>query len=186
MIVLGADFIVATIFGPEYAPAAMSLRALAPVLPLTYLAMLLSMTLVVLERSWMLTTVSSMGLGINVALTVLFVPLFGKLLGPGGAGVGDALGVVGMELIVSTVLVWNIGRQALDRRLVTNVLKSAVVVGAVSGLHYLLRSIGPVRLIVDGLAYVVLALVMGVPSIGELKELITMVRSRRAQKHAAA
>ena len=97
--------------------------------------MLLSMTLVVLDRGWRLTLVSALGLATNVVLTIILVPIGAHLLGPGGAGVGDALAVVLMEVLVSTVLLATIGREAVDRRMLGVLARSAFPSAACIGVH---------------------------------------------------
>jgi O-antigen/teichoic acid export membrane protein len=181
MAVLGGDVWIRIVFGTAYAPAAMALRALAPSLVLTYLAMLLSMTLIVLERAWTLTIVSSIGLITNVVLTLFLVPACARWIGVGGAGVGDALGVVGMELIVTVLLMWQLGRKVLHFDLAIVVMKLAVAAGVACGVHMLTRSLGPVRLALDLAAYLVVAISFGVPKISDGRVLVGIVRQRRSR-----
>jgi O-antigen/teichoic acid export membrane protein len=183
MAVLGGDVWIRIVFGTAYAPAAMALRALAPSLVLTYLAMLLSMTLIVLERAWTLTIVSSIGLITNVTLTLLLVPACARWIGPGGAGVGDALGVVGMELVVTALLMWQLGRKVLNFDLAIVVFKLAIAAGASCGAHVLLRSLGPARLAIDLVVYLAIAIALGVPKIADARSLVAMVRKRRARQN---
>jgi O-antigen/teichoic acid export membrane protein len=178
--VLGADVWVRLLFGKAYAPAAMAVRTLAPVFLLTYLAMLLSMTLVVLDRGWRLTLVSALGLATNVVLTILLVPIGAHLLGPGGAGVGDALAVVLMEMLVSTVLLATIGREAVDRRMLGVLARSAFPIAACVGVHLLARGLGPARLGLDVVVYVVVAFVARVPGIDDVRTMIRLFRTRRS------
>jgi O-antigen/teichoic acid export membrane protein len=158
----------------------MAVRTLAPVFLLTYLAMLLSMTLVVLDRGWRLTLVSALGLATNVVLTVVLVPIGARLLGPGGAGVGDALAVVLMEVIVSSVLLVTIGREAVDRRMLGVLARSAFPIAACIGVHVLARGLGPARLALDVAVYLVVAFVARVPGIDDVRTMIRLFRTRRS------
>ncbi len=178
MCVLGADVWIRILFGKAFEPAAMSLRAQAPLFMFTYLAMLLSMTLIVLERPWKLTVVSTVGVIVNPILTAIFVPMMGKLLGRGGGGVGAAMGVVGMELVVTTLLLHDLGTKAIDKRILGIVGKSIIAAAVVTGAHLLLHGIGPLRLVVDGVLWILLSFAMGILKPGEVLKVIRAARGR--------
>lgn len=178
-VALSADFVVTTAFGPAYAPAAVSLRALAPQFFFTYLASLFSMTMVVLGRGWRLTAISIFGVVINPVLGLLLIPVCARLFGAGGAGAGAALGVVGMDVVVSILLVRSLGREALPpstRRVAVGALLASVLV---TGLHLLLTPLGAWRLPLDVLAYCVLAALFGALP---LRELIGLARETLASR----
>jgi O-antigen/teichoic acid export membrane protein len=177
MCVLGADFWVKILFGAAFAPAAMSLRAQAPLFMLTYLAMLLSMALIVLKRPWKLTIVSTIGVIVNPTFVSLLVPFMGRRLGPGGEGVGAALGVVGMELVVTTLLLHDLGRKVLDRRILTIMGKSLLGCAVVGAIHVALASLGPARLAIDLALYVALAFGLGTVKVSEVKAVLQAARS---------
>jgi O-antigen/teichoic acid export membrane protein len=179
MMALGADVWIGAVFGPAFAPAAMSLRVLAPMFVFTYLAILLSMSLVVLNRPWTLTLISLTGMLINPLLNLAFIPLGARLLGEGGGGVGAAAGVVGMEMTVTTILFFTIGRAAFDRRSVTVIGRSLLVCAGVIALHLLLAPLGPWRLVADASAYVVLALAGGAVHLHDVKAVVGHLRERR-------
>ena len=183
LIGIGADFWVRLAFGRSFGPAALSLRFLAPLFVGTYLAILLALALVVLERSWRLTIVSLFALGLLPLLILVLVPL-AKPYGQGAAGAGAAIGVTSMELITATLFLWTVGRRALDRRNVLAVVKSVAVALAVVALHRALAFMGPVRLILDMLAYAVLALAIRVVRLREVITVIKIVRSERKPAHA--
>jgi len=184
MCILGADVWVKVLFGAAFAPAAMSLRAQAPLFILTYLAILLSMTLIIQKRAWSLTMISLVGVVVNPLLITTLVPVMSRWLGPGGSGVGAALGVVGMETVVTSLLLYQLGRKAIDRYLVVTVGKSLIVCGLVAGLHVALRPVGPLRLVADVLAYVGLVLAIGVVKISEVKGVLQSARKMRASNAA--
>lgn len=174
---LGADTWVRLLFGPAYEPAAQTLRAFSPIFMLTYIATLLSMTLAVLNQGWTLTLISCGGVVINVALTLLLVPLGARLLGTGGAGVGDALAVLGMELIVTTVLLLRFRGRAFDARTIRSLLRSLVPCAATIAVHFGLSGLGPARLLADCVAYLSVALLAGAPHPAEVRALWRQVRS---------
>jgi O-antigen/teichoic acid export membrane protein len=178
LIGLGADFWVRIAFGRSFAPAALSLRCLAPLFVATYLAIMLALALVVLERSWRLTIVSLTTLGVLPLLILVMVPL-GKPLGQGYAGAGAAVAVTGMELINAGLFLHTVGRRALDRRNVLAVVKSMAVALVVVALHRALAFMGPLRLIVDMTVYAVLALAVRAVRLREVIDVIKTVRSER-------
>jgi O-antigen/teichoic acid export membrane protein len=178
LIGLGADFWVRLAFGRSFGPAAMSLRCLAPLFVATYLTLMLALALVVLERSWRLTIVSLIGLGILPLLILVLVPL-AKPLGPGMAGAGAAVGVTAMELMTAGLFLQTVGRRALDTRNVLAIVKSMGVALVVIALHQALAFMGPWRLIVDMIVYAVLALALQVVRWNEAINVIKTIRSER-------
>jgi O-antigen/teichoic acid export membrane protein len=181
---LDAYEIVRLLFGRAYAPAGLVIRALAPVFLFTYVAILLSMTLIALGKGWALTRVSFFGLLVNIAATLVLVPLGARHLGPGGGGAGDGAAVVLMEISVSVALLASIGRRSFDRRLLNSLTRSLVPIAVVSGVHFFLSSLGALRLLVDPLCYVLVALAAGAPRTRDLRLILTMVRDRRLGRAA--
>jgi O-antigen/teichoic acid export membrane protein len=178
LIAIGADFWVRIAFGRSFGQAALSLRCLAPLFVATYLTILLALALVVLERSWRLTITSLISLGTLPLFILVLVPL-AKPLGPGFAGAGAAVAVTTMELLTGAMFLHAVGRRALDRRNVLAVTKSVGVALAVVALHRALAFMGHWRLIVDMLAYGVLALAVQVIRLDEAITVFKMVRSER-------
>jgi O-antigen/teichoic acid export membrane protein len=183
LIGIGADFWVRIAFGRSFGPAALSLRCLAPLFVATYLTIMLALALVVLERSWRLTIVSLIGLGLLPLFILVLVPL-AKPYGQGAAGAGAAVAVTAMELVTAALFLQTVGRRALDRRNVLAVLKSIAVALVVIALHQALVFMGPARLVVDMLVYAVLALAVKVLRFDEVITVIKMVRTQRAVKSA--
>jgi O-antigen/teichoic acid export membrane protein len=182
---LGAELWVRLIFGEAYAPAALSLRALAPQFVFTYLAVLLAIALIILGRGWTLTAVSLVGLAVNPLLIVLALPLTARWFGMGGAGVGAASGVVGMEIVVTSLFLHRIGGSAIDARCRRAIVRTAAAVVAVVLLHVLLRPLGDVRLVADAVAYVLLVTASGAVRPAEVVQVIQLLRQRRAESSAA-
>jgi O-antigen/teichoic acid export membrane protein len=161
LINLGAEVWIHIAFGAAYSAAATTLRVQSTMFVLTYVAIIYATTLVMLERAWTLTWISVGGLVVNAGLNLLFVRYSVALLGEGGGGTGCAAAMLGTEIFVTACMAVAIGRGAFDRRGMSTVARSLAVYGVVVGAHILLRPIGPARLAVDGVLYVVLAVVVG-------------------------
>jgi O-antigen/teichoic acid export membrane protein len=182
---LGAEVWIKVLGGKGYEPAARSLRVISPIFILTYIAILSSSCLNLVNRAWTVTRVCLCGIFINAALNVMLITQLGPRLGIGGAGMGAALAAVLTETFVCTVLLSVIGRQVIDARLLRSVIRTGVVCVAVFLLDLLLRPIGPWRLIADAAAYVALALFIGVVRLDELRALFARSRSAAALQTAA-
>jgi O-antigen/teichoic acid export membrane protein len=178
---LGADLWVRVAFGAKFAPAAVSLRVLAPIFIATYTAMLLSMALIQLGRAWQLTVMSLIGLASMPVLVFAAVPLV-RGIGPGGAGAGLALGVTGMEVVITALFLRAVGRRAYDRRSLMAIGKSLIASAVAIVVDRLLVGIGAWRLIPDMLAYVIVALALGAVHISEVVGVVRMVVSSRRKK----
>jgi O-antigen/teichoic acid export membrane protein len=181
LIGLGASVWVRLVFGPAFEPAATSLRVLAPIFVLTYVAMLLATVLVILERSWTLTLTSLGGLATLPLLVWILVPIM-KRLGPGGAGTGAALAQIAMEALIVTSFLIHIGRSAFDRRSLVAIGKSLGVSAVVIALHRATESLGVARLALDAAAYVVLAFAVRAV---RFREVANGIRALRSERRAA-
>ena len=173
---IGADVWIRVLGGAGFEPAARSLRVISPIFMLTYVAILSSSCLNLINRAWTVTRVCLAGIFINAGLNVLLITRLGPLLGLGGAGMGAALAAVLTEAIVCALLLSVIGRRVIDARLLRSLAKTALVCAVVYVLDLLLRPIGPWRLVVDGAAYVGLALFIGVVRVDEVRALIAQSR----------
>lgn len=179
MIALGADFLVGIAFGSSYLPAIHAVRMLAPMFVATYLAILLSVALVILQRSWTLTIVSFLSL----ALEVVFVSVFVLLLrgrSDGTAASGAAAGLALAECGTVVLLLVTVGREALDRPNTLSVAKCCGVALLTALLHWGLRDLGPWRLLLDMVAYCAGVLLVGAVRPAEIRTLVGMLRERRA------
>jgi O-antigen/teichoic acid export membrane protein len=164
--------------GAGFEPAARSLRAIAPIFILTYVAMLSSSCLNLINRAWTVTRVCLIGIVVNATLNVVLIKLLGPRLGAGGSGVGAALAAVITEAIVCAMLLSVIGRRVIDARLLRVVLLTVLVCAGVILIDHLLRPLGPGRLLVDGAAYVGLALLTGAVRLDDVQKLTAQLRSR--------
>jgi O-antigen/teichoic acid export membrane protein len=181
-IAVGADFWVHILLGEQYAASALALSILGPSFLLTYAAVVIAVALNLSGGEWTVTITSLLSMVVNPVLVMVLVT-FGKEWGTGGAGAACALAAVGTELFVLTVMFARIGRIAMDRRLAAMLVKATlacVIVMVVD--RFLLHNLGPVRLLIDGALYAVLAVASGAVSI---KESLAFARQIRAQRAAS-
>lgn len=177
---VGADVWIKLLGGAGFEPAAKSLRAIAPIFALTYLAMLSSSCLNLINRAWTVTKTCLLGIVINAVLNVVLIKWLGHALGNGGAGVGAALADVVTEACVCTILLSTIGQRLVSKRLVSVVIRTVGTCLAVIALDFAMRPLGPARVLLDGAAYIALAFLFGALRMDELKATWTQLRARPA------
>ena len=165
---VAAEPIVALAFGRAFAPAAMSLRLLAPTFVLTYAAMVSASVLVRLDRGWAVSWVSVSGMFISPVLNLWLVPHGLRALGPGGAGVGAGTALVLTELYTAGTMAWLIGHRGIDRRLVVVLAKTVGVCVAVLVADHLLTPVGSWRLAADAALYAFGVLTTGAVNVREI------------------
>ncbi len=183
MLALGAEFWIHLTIKDEFLPAATSLQWLAPTFVFAYANVLLWLSLMILDRKWTIVIVSVAGLAILPPLVRVAVPIT-SVWGDGGAGAGAAMALSLRELVIMFVFLACLGKRALDRRAVSSTIKSLVICAVVAFAHDRLAGIGHVRLVVDGLLYLVLAVASGVLRPSDAKDVLKMVKDRK--KAAAA
>jgi len=177
---LGADLWVRLALGKAYAPAAASLQVISVMTVLTYAAIILSMALVVLGRSWSLSVISIASIVVAPVLGFLLVPLAARL-GEGGQATGAAIAACGAELFVVAVSMLRVGRGILDRRVLTSVAKALLAACLVVVAHGLMGPLGHLRLVVDLLLYASFLLLFGGVKIDDLRGLVRLVRETRRE-----
>ena len=183
MLGLGAEVWVKVLFGRSFAPAALSLRVLAPMFVLTYVAMVASTCLVLLGRAWAVTAISFAALTLDLVLNVVLVPRGLRWFGPGGAGAGAAAAVVATELAVMMALVACLRARAFNRSSVSSIVRAVVACALVIGADALLRPLGARRLWVDAAAYPALLFALGAVRAEDAKQL-KVFADRRRRRHA--
>jgi O-antigen/teichoic acid export membrane protein len=158
MINLGAEFWIHLVFGEAFMPAALALRIQATMFVLTYVAIVYSLALIMLERAWALTRIAMVGLAVNVALNLALIHPSMSYFGQGGGGAGCAIAMLGTEIVVASLMMRIIGVEAFDRRSVVTITKSLLAFGVVVAVDRALRSLGSVRLVADGVVYLVIVI----------------------------
>ncbi len=171
ILILGADVWIRLIFGMAYAPAAHQLRVLAAMYVLTYVATVSACALNVTGKEWFVTRISLTGLLVNPFLCVLLVGVAKNHFGAwGGAGTGAALAMLGAEAVVVVALTASLGGVAFDRRSRRMLLRTFAAVAVVVVVHLLARPLGPARIALDAVAYVVLVLALRAVDWRELRD----------------
>ncbi len=153
---LGADVWIRLLYGEAYAPAAASLRILAPLFVLTYVAIISANSLIITGRAWAMALISISGLVVNPLLNWLCLPPAMRAFPQGGGGIGAATAQVGTEIFVTALMTYLVGARAFDRRTVVMVLKTLAVCGATVAVDRALAGFGPLRLAPDVAVYVLL------------------------------
>jgi O-antigen/teichoic acid export membrane protein len=163
--------------------------AIAPQFVFTYAAMILSIGLIILDKQWKATQNAMVSLALTPLLILALVPL-GERLGEGGAAAGAALAVVVSEIFISILCLRAMGHRAVDRRTLTAALKSLAVCIAVVAMHTTLSrfggapdpragTVGPGLILLDAVAYVVVALAIRVVRPAEVVALLRLLRSHK-------
>ncbi len=181
MLGLGAEVWVKTLFGASFAPATHSLRVLAPMFVLTYVAMVVATCLVLLGRAWAVTGVSFAALALNLALNLVLVPGAMRALGPGFAGSAAATSVIVTELAVMVALLAMVGARAFDRWSVSSIARAVACCVLVVGIDALLRPLGSARLVVDAAAYPALLFSLGAVRVEETRYIAQRLFRRHSQ-----
>lgn len=178
-----ADLWVPDLFGSSYEPATLSLRLLAPVFIVTYLAMMTATCLLLVDRAWTVTFVSIAGLIVNPVLVLAFVPRAIASFGDGGAGAGAAAALLLTELLVTAALMTSLGKVVFDRPTLSSLGKAALGYVAMIALDRALTPLGPVRLLFVTLTYVAFLLAVGSVKVAEIRTMARFVMLQR-QAHA--
>jgi O-antigen/teichoic acid export membrane protein len=171
IVALGADLWVRLAFGEAYRPAAVSLRVLAVLALLSYFTSLTSMALVTLGRRWRVTLASVAGLVVNPLLCFVLIPVAARRFGPGGAGAGAALGVVGMEVTILALQLRAPGLGVAAPRVLRTAARCALASALAVGVH--IGGPGPdhVRLLLAAGAYALAAFGLGVLPVRQVAKL---------------
>ncbi len=179
---LHAETVARLAFGDKFAPAAESLRVLAPMFPLMYLATILALHLIQQDRKWTLTRISLFNVLLNPLLNWPLI-LWGVHSGiPGRPGAMSALATTLTEVFTVAVNMWLLGRAAVDRLFWRTLLLTLLICALVVGLHCLLPALGLWRLPVEVVAYLSLAAMLGTLPVGELRRMLVEAKQARAAR----
>jgi O-antigen/teichoic acid export membrane protein len=183
---LGAETWIGLVYGEAFLPAAAVLRLQAPILALTYVAMVCASVLTALGKGWWVTRTSVVSMVLNSTLNLTLARPFLAWFGPVGGACASALALFICEVVAVGMLVWAVGGRAFDRQSVTRLVKTLAVCAVVTGVHLALVDLGPVRLLVGFCLYIVLVFVTGAVRLDELQGLLRVVRQRRARVQPSA
>ncbi|MGD0523925.1 MAG: oligosaccharide flippase family protein [Polyangiaceae bacterium] len=178
LISAGSEFLIHVAFGDKFAPAATGLSILSLVFMMTYMNMMLAQNLTILKQGWSVTVISVSSVFVTSLFMLVFVPLGRRLMGEGGECAGAATSVIVTEACVLVGMITRYKRFPLDGRNLRVFGKTAALAAATLFLDRQLRFIGPIRLIVDGVFYLVVALAVGVVRIGDVMTVLRLLRHR--------
>lgn len=181
MVSAGSDLLVALAFGPKFAPAALGLSILSLVFVLTYLDSMLGMALTILNRGWSVTIISVASVFVTGGSMFICVPIARRVFGTGGECAGAALSMILSEIFVAASMMSRFESSPLDARSLRTVGKSAVLglVVILLNRHLMGLGVGRSRLVIDGLVYLVGAVVLQVVRVDDARRLYYTMRSRR-------
>ncbi|CAN5425749.1 flippase [soil metagenome] len=176
---IGADIWVKYAFRAPFAAATPALMILSPIFILTYVAMLQATYLSLRGRGWTVTVVSLIGMCVNPLANLVLVPRCFRAYGEGGAGIGAAIAMILTEAVTVTIFSASVGQVAFDRKNLKTIALSILAALIVIPIDLALRSLGPVRLLIDFVAYAVLVLTTGTVKVGDaIATVKTAVRNR--------
>ena len=179
---LGANLWIRIAYKSAFDPAAVVLQIWSLGFILIYIAMTLSTLLVMTGHSWSVSLISLGSLPARPILVWILAPYCARHLGPGGAALGAAFSDLFTMIGIVCVHFIPLGRRAIDKRFLLTSVKTIVVAALVIALdRFVLRPIGYARLVVDLLAYVVLAFALGAAKVGEVVRVVKSLRARRSQ-----
>ncbi len=177
----GSDVFVRIAFGEKFAPAATGLSILSLVFVMFYLNIMLGNALIISGQEWW-NTIIAVGSIFSIAVFMLIcVPVGRRLLGTGGECAGASTAIILNEIGVVIVMLSRFDSPPLDRRNIVVIVKSLVIAACVITSDRFIRGLGPARLGLDLALYVVLALVLRVVQFDDVREMIRVVKARRAE-----
>ncbi len=185
---LGAEELLHLFNGSANVPPG-SLRILASIFVLTYIAMLSANALILTGRAWAQAGISMLGLVVNPLLNWLLIERCLKAFGEGGAGIGAAWSQLGTEVVVTTAMTLLVGRRAFDRRSLVMIAKTLAVVGVVIALDWWLHGHqwpSVPRLALDVAAYLVLVVALRAVHVKETVDFARAAFKRKNPNEAAS
>jgi O-antigen/teichoic acid export membrane protein len=182
---LGAETWIRLVYGENFVPATVVLRLQAPILALTYVAMVCASVLTARGQGWRVTRTSVVSMVLNLTMNLTLPRLFLEWFGPVGGACASALALFACEVVAVALLLWAVGPRAFDRQSLTRIGKTLAVCAVVTGVHLALVDFGPVRLAIGAVLYLLLVFVTGAVRLDELQGLLRVVRQRRARSQAS-
>ena len=184
---VAADELIA-IYKPEYAPSALVLKIMAGTYVLTYLNVVAANCLAAQGKGWTVTLTSISTLLLTPALDFILVPIALRNFGPGAGAAACGAAIVVAEILTTSIMLKRLGRHAIDKRLVSIILRTVLTGACVIALDWALERFTPIhaglRIGIDAAAYVALALGTRSVRIDEAKAFIQLARAQRAARGA--
>jgi O-antigen/teichoic acid export membrane protein len=170
---LAAADLIQLAFGPAFLPATLTLRVLAPLFVVTYIAIIASTCLIRLDLAWSVTLISLGGLVLTPLLNLALVRPGLAAYGVGGAGAGAAVALLVTEVSVTTAMLVRLRGEIISPDNLRSILGSVACAGVVLVLDHLTGTrLGGGRYVLDGIAYLALAIPTGALRLGELRRVV--------------
>ncbi|HYV47831.1 MAG TPA: polysaccharide biosynthesis C-terminal domain-containing protein [Myxococcaceae bacterium] len=135
---LASELVVRLTAGTGYLPAVPALMILCANFTCTYVAVVSSYFMWASGRPWTMTGISAFGLLINPIFNLIFIrPLAAR--GDGWGGTGAAIATVSTELFIIGILLFFVGRSVFDRKVLSMLARTALVMALVGALHVQLK-----------------------------------------------
>jgi len=170
---------------PEFLPAARVLEVISVTYFVTYVNVVSALCLSALKRGWTVTLVSIAMVGVAPALDFVFVPIALRHFGPSAGSVTCAAAVVTVEVITTTLMLYRLGRLAVDARLVSVLLRTLLTAVIVLAFDFGLRRAGlpgwP-RVGLVAVAWVAVALLTRSVRVADVKAIVQIARAQRASR----
>jgi O-antigen/teichoic acid export membrane protein len=179
-IAAGADPVVNTLYGPEFAGAVPVLVVLGLCIPAMYVNIMLNQILIASKRQAAWTWAMVGATVVNPVLNLLLIPLTAARYDNGAIGAAIALLVT--EVLIVAFGVATVGSSVLDRRIVGRLARIAAASAALWLTAYALRPFGPVASLgAAALAFVALVAALRVLTPEEAAFLRSGARRARAR-----
>jgi O-antigen/teichoic acid export membrane protein len=179
-IAAGADPVVNTLYGPDFAGAVPVLVVLGLCIPAMYVNIMLNQILIASKRQAAWTWAMVGATVVNPVLNLLLIPLTAARYDNGAIGAAIALLVT--EVLIVAFGVATVGSSVLDRRIVGRLARIAAASAALWLTAYALRPFGPVAsLAAAALAFVALVAALRVLTPEEAAFLRSGARRARAR-----
>jgi O-antigen/teichoic acid export membrane protein len=182
----GADIFVRLAFGVKFAPATLGLSILSLVFIMTYTNIMMASSLIVSGRSWSVTSISILSIFVLSGLMLVLVPMGRHLFGVGGECAGASIAVITSEAATVVAMVTRFDDWPLDRRNISVTLKTILVSAIVLVLNHYIHDLGAIRLVIDMVAYLALALAIGVFTVKDIRQVVQIIKQRRQEKKSGA
>lgn len=199
---LASELVVRLTAGKDFLPAVPALMILCANFAFTYVAVVASYFMWARGRPWTMTAISAFGLVINPIFNLVLIRPLAEH-GAGWAGIGAALATVTTELVIISILMFFTGRGVFDRKSITLLVRTGLVMALVAALHTQLRPLvdappswlgAPhgipslaLRVLIEAVAYVGLAVLIRAVNIKETVEFArSALRARQERREPKA
>lgn len=177
---IAAGPVIRLFYGDAYAPAITVMVILALCIPGIYANIMLAQVLLAAKRQVVWTWVMAGSAVVNPLINLMLIPATESRYGNGAIGASISLLVT--ELLMTVAGLVLVGRDVFDAHLVRRCVLTALAAGAMWPVAYAARPLGtPISLLAGCLTFPVAALVLHIPTPGEIgaaRDLLLRMRRR--------